>query len=508
MLAQKLIVNYGSKLAMQFLQIAAGIIVARIAGPTILGTVAFGVAFVSMFEFLGDLGTGPAHMKLISEGRDLASCISTFLVMKVFLSGFFCFAVFAFYFFQKYVMQIEFESSIHERVIFIMLASVTIQQLLGIPKLTFAARTEQAKYNVPDVIRVTLTVILRVIVILLGFGAVALASSNLIATLFIVPVTLYLFRGYPMSHFDTAIAKQYVRISLPVILMGMSTSLIYYLDKIIVQYYFGSQFVGIYSAGYRIGGLVLMIATSAGVIFLPLFSNAVSKNNLKYLQATVRRFERFSLLFVMPVVLFLAIYADVIINVVLGQQYLPSIPIMSVINIAMFLMMLNLPYGNVLTGMGHFRLTAIINFLALCFFTALIIMLPNPKYLNLGLIGVAIAVLLSNVFIGSLYRYFAKRKCPIIDLQHGVKFVLFGLGNFIVFQVTYTHFSDTLGVAFKLAFIPLYFAVTYSVLVGLGWLRKQDIADLRELINIRKLGRYVQEEIRCRDMDVPDRPDF
>lgn len=67
MLAQKLILGYDSKIVIQFIQIAAGILVAIIAGPTVLGAVAFGLAFVSMFEFLADLGIGTAHIKLISE---------------------------------------------------------------------------------------------------------------------------------------------------------------------------------------------------------------------------------------------------------------------------------------------------------------------------------------------------------------------------------------------------------------------------------------------------------
>ena len=508
MLAQKLIVNYGSKLAMQFLQIIAGIVVARIAGPSILGTVAFGIAFVAVFEFIGDFGTGPAHMKLISEGRDLASCISTFLVIKISLSCFFFISVVAFFCFQKYVTQIQFESDIHVQVIFIMLVSVTIQQLLGIPKLTFAARTEQAKYNLPDIMRTTLTEVLRIIVVLLGFGAVSLASSNLVGTLFVVPVTLYLCKGYPMSHFNRELAKQYLKISLPILLMGVATSLIYYLDKIAVQYYFGSRFVGIYTAGYKIGGLVLMIATSAGVIFLPLFSNAVSKNNLEYLKSTVQRYERFSLIFVMPVVIFLSIYADVIISLVLGKQYLASIPIMSTINIAMFMMMLNLPYGNILTGMGYFKLSAIINFVALFLFVGLILMLPNPKFMNLGLMGVAIAVLLCNVTIGLLYRYFAKRKCPVVNLWHGAKFMLFGVTNFIVFQSIYVHLSDVFGTVFRVTFVPLYFLSTYLALVAFGWISKKDVAYLRELVNFRKLGRYVQGEIKRSQLGMRDSGDF
>ena len=72
MLAQKLILSYSSKIVVQFFSIAASIVVARIAGPTVLGTVAFGLAYVSMFSFIADLGIGTAHIKLVSEGEEFS----------------------------------------------------------------------------------------------------------------------------------------------------------------------------------------------------------------------------------------------------------------------------------------------------------------------------------------------------------------------------------------------------------------------------------------------------
>lgn len=84
MLAQKIIFNYFSQMFIQFIQIVCGIVVARIAGPTILGALAFGLSYASMFRFIADLGIGTAHIKLVSEGNDLGKCIKTFSVLKVF----------------------------------------------------------------------------------------------------------------------------------------------------------------------------------------------------------------------------------------------------------------------------------------------------------------------------------------------------------------------------------------------------------------------------------------
>ena len=196
MLAQKLILSYGSKITMQFMTIAASIVVARIAGPTVLGTVAFGLAFVSMFEFLSDLGVGEAHIKLVSEGQDLGKCISTYSVLKIANTFLFFVVVLGFFAIQKYVLHVQFESRAHEYVIIILLVTVTIDQLLRIALTTFAGKTEQAKRSIPEFIKTFIYQILRVIIVLLGYKAVALAFGNLVSILLIIPVASRFFSDY------------------------------------------------------------------------------------------------------------------------------------------------------------------------------------------------------------------------------------------------------------------------------------------------------------------------
>jgi O-antigen/teichoic acid export membrane protein len=496
MIAQKFILGYSSKLLVQFIQIVVSIVIARIAGPTVVGTVAFGLAFVSVFSFIADLGIGSAHIKLVSEGKDLGKCLSTFSVIKISLTVLFFLVVIGALLIQKYIFHVEFKSLAHEYVIFIFLITITLQQLLGIPKVTFAARIEQAKYNIPDLIRTVFAQILRIIVVLLGFRAIALASASLISTIAVIPIILLLFRGYPFSNFDRGLAKQYFKISLPVMVMGISTMVILYLDRIMLQYYTNAEQVGYYAAGYKIGSLVLMIASSIGLIFFPLFSKAASEGDFQYIKKTIDKFEKFSFLFIMPVVIFLSLYSDVIIKLLLGVQYLNSIPIMTIINLAMFLMVLNMPYGNVITGMGFFKLSAIINLLNLFLFAILILILPNPKIFNLGATGVAITVFVSNLFIGCLYRFFAKQKCSILSLKMSARFAVFGIINFFGFYFIYSNLSKVYGTNFKIAFVIIYFVITYLILLILGWIKKEDVHNLKTLINISKMGSYIKEELK------------
>ncbi|MFX0132347.1 MAG: oligosaccharide flippase family protein [Candidatus Hodarchaeota archaeon] len=496
MLAQKLILEYSTQISIQLIRIAASIVVARIAGPTVLGTVAFGLAYVSMFIFISDLGLGTAHIKLVSEGKDLGKCISTYTVLRSVTTSFFFILVLGIFLFQKYVFYADFESTTHEYVIFIMLFAVTIQQFLTIPKTTFAARTEQVKKDIPDFARNFTYQVLRIIIVLLGFRAIALAIGNLVSTLLIIPVIFYLFKDYPHSGFDKSLAKRYLKISLPIILIGMSTSVISYLDKILLQFFTNSEQVGYYTAGYRIGGFVLLIANSVSMLFFPLFSKAVANKDFEYIKNKINKFERFSFLFIMPAVILLAIYSDTIVKLVLGPQYIPSINIMLIITVAMFLMVLNIPYGNVITGMGFFRLAAIINFLNFGFFVFVLVLLTYPKLLNLEATGAAITVLLSNLFIGILYRVFAKKKCQILRMKKGLMFFSYGILNFFVFNYLY-HSLNILGdIKIKILFVFVYLVITYFSFYLLRWIKKEDWATLFEIVDIKSMSKYIKGEIR------------
>ncbi len=483
-------------MAVQFIQVAVSIVVARIAGPSVLGTVAFGLAFVSMWTFLSDVGIGTAHIKLVSEGQDEGQCISTFAALKTANTVLFVLVVIGVFLTQKYVLNVPFESVIHEYVIIILLVSVTIQQFLYIPLITFAAKTEQAKQDIPDILKTIVHQLIRFVVVLFGYRAVALALGNLIATLLIVPLILYLFKDYPRGRFNKKLAAQYLKLSLPIFFIGMSTKLVFHLDRVMLQYFTNSEQVGYYSAGYRIGGFVLLIANSIGLLFFPLFSKAAARGDFDYIKDKIGKFEKFSFIFIMPGVIFLSLYSDVIVKVLLGEQYLPSIPIMAYINIAMFVTVLNMPYGNVLTGMGFFNLAAVIYFVNLLCFAGLAFIFINPNLVGMGAVGAAAAVLVATVLLGIMLRIFAKKKAQYLDVFKGVKYLIFGIINYLIFLQIYIHFSDLYGIFFKAVFVLIYFITTYLSLFLLRMVSLEDIKSVRDVVSIKKMGTYIKDEIQ------------
>jgi O-antigen/teichoic acid export membrane protein len=59
----------------------------RYMGAESYGIMGFGLAYVGLFAFITDLGFNHAHIKRVSEGKDLKKCIGTFFVLKLVLIG-------------------------------------------------------------------------------------------------------------------------------------------------------------------------------------------------------------------------------------------------------------------------------------------------------------------------------------------------------------------------------------------------------------------------------------
>ncbi len=495
MLKQKFILSYGSKMFMQFVTIAASIVVARVAGPTVMGTIAYAMAYVKMLGFIYDLGLGTAHIKLISEGRDEAKCNATFSVLKGYTTLFFLIVFFAMFLGQKFLLKTEFESEVHEYVIYIFLIISIVENLISVPVTTFAARIEQAKQDIPYMIRGLMFQFLRIAIVLLGGRAIALAFGNLAATLMIVPIYLYLFKDYPFGKFDKELAKEYIKIAAPILILGAATTLTNTVDKVMLQYFTNSEQVGYYTAGFRIGGFILLISRSMSMLFFPMFSKAVAKRDYNYIREKIEKFERFSFLFIMPVVILIALYSKDIILLLLGEQYFPSIGIMAVVTVALFMTVFNTPYGNLLNGFGRFKLTAKIALINLIIYVVIIFVFLNKDLLNMGSIGVAWALLITNILLGIIYRWYAMKDVENLNNSLAVKFIIYGTASYLAAHYILNNYFDENNY-FRFLFVIIYAVITFASFHLLRWMHTDDWRAALKLLDIKAMKNYISGEMK------------
>ena len=495
MLTQKLILGYTSRIIAQLISMIAGIIVARIAGPTIIGTVAFGMSLVSMFTFFADLGIGNAHIKLVSEGRNLGDCIKTFTVLKSILIFVFVILLILYLIIKRFVFHIQYESPVHFYVIIIWLCTITVSQFLYIPITTFMALTQQARQDIPNLIQIGLTQIIRVVAVLIVASAIVLSFANLLGILLVVPLYLYLFRNYEIGRFDKNLARDYIKIAAPIIIMVLYGTFIGYFDKFLLQYFSNSEQVGYYTVGFSIGSLVQIVGLAVGQVFFPTFSSSVTKKDYDYINRTIEKYERFVYIFLMPVTIFFMLYSRIIIKLLLGNEFLPSSPILFLIFSGAFFFVINLHYGNLLLGAGYINKSARLSLYSLIFFISLNLIFVAPQMLNLKAIGSAFAWTINCLFLGLLFRVSVSKLIKEVSVWRNKKYWLFGLINLVVF-FSFSRFISNRAIYFKIIFPVIYFSLTYITFYLLNMLRQEDIQVALRIFDIRSMKEYIKTEFK------------
>jgi O-antigen/teichoic acid export membrane protein len=124
------------------------VVIARLWGgfaPTAVGVIGFGMAFVGMFNVIADLGFSAAHVKRISEGKDLGECIGTYAAIKILLTGIMAALVIGGIAIWKYVLHNEFFDASKESIIYVFLIYYIFSNLASIALQTFVGRKEIAK---------------------------------------------------------------------------------------------------------------------------------------------------------------------------------------------------------------------------------------------------------------------------------------------------------------------------------------------------------------------------
>jgi len=499
MLKQKFLVHFGSNIISRLLGILAGILVARIAGPEVIGTIAYGTSYVGVWSFITGL-FGSGHIKLISEGKDSGKCISVYSRI-LFLSGLVYFlVVFVFFLTQKYILLVTFESSTQQAVIVVLLLVSVLEIFYQLNSTTYNASMEVAKANAPIFLRSIFWQLGRIIIVLMGFKALGLAVWNLAVTLFFIPVIYVFLKKHPKNGWDANLFKEYVKYAIPIFLIVVINSFIQFSDKLFLAHYTSTTELGYFSAANSIGGLIMIASVSAGTIFFPLFSSYISKGEWVSVKQKIMQYNEFLSIFVFPFVCAIVIISEPILINLLGRQYEPSIRPFMIIALATYISVVGMPYGNIITGAGRFYLNVLINLLKLAVFLISLTILLSPNFLNMGAVGLALNLLILNIFTNLCYLFFSKKLSGLsyFSLHNNLRYLLTILLAAVFYLKIY--FSDNSQSFFWVFLGPVYFILVYCIMFTFRLVKRNNFKQFIDLLNLRKIFSYVSKELNDKQL--------
>jgi len=503
MLKQKFLIDFGAKFSIYLFTALTGIIVARIAGPQVVGTISYATSYVSIFLFItGLFGTG--YIKIVSEGENEADSFATYSWLFGFSLFIYFIIVLGFYLYQKFLLGYKFENHDVELVIIITLCATVIGNLYQFCQTIFIARIEQAKANLPNFLKAIIYNLLRIMVVISGMGAIALASVNLLSALLVLPLVIFLFHKIKFGKFCNKLAKRIYSISIPFFLINIVQSLMMYSDKLILGHFASAKEIGLYTTAYSIGGMLILLGNTAGTVFFPLFSSFFTRNEFDQVKKRIYQFERFIFNFILPVIITLSLFAYPVLITLLGRRYELSVPIFSLLVFSSFFIIWGMPYGNVLSGLGLFWLSTFIYFVQFAIFLITLIIFIHPHLFNLGALALAITQVVINLYLFISFYYSAWKKIKVHFIKRQIKYIFMGV---IIYYVSYFFLLPTIKTIsiYIQSFIiaPVFLLIYYLIEYFLGLLNKSDLQMLLQLIDPKLSLKYVNEEFKNHSHNEP-----
>ncbi len=529
MLARKSFLVIGAQFFTRFLGWFGLLILAKLWGgfaPEALGIIGFAMAFVSIFNIIGDLGFTQAHIKRISEGQDLSTCIGTFATIKILLNLLMVAVVLTSIFLWKTLLHGGFTDATTESIVYVFVIYYFFYNLQQITMVTFNGKGEIAKQQLTAVTENIVKVPLTIFVALAG---VTIAG---IAPLIIWPETLtplqqfiathavgsqamaYVFgmiasaiigfwflRKCPVKRPSMALAKNYFSFALPTLLISVLLILSANLDRIVIGFFWTSVEVGYYFSVQQIIQILLIISAAMTFVLFPAFSQFHSTADYGKIRETLAMAERYISMIMIPVIVVIIVFAKPIISIMLNSSFYPAISVLITLSIYTFIYTYMALHTSLITGVNKPKVAAK-NGLIICLINIILDFLFVPQQgllAPLGINGPTGAAIASStaIFVGLvLLKISAKRLVhstiiPLKTFLHILAGALMGLALYAV---------STLVLINRWYTVLLVAAVGLLLYLGiLSLMREFTKKDLRFFLNIlhpREMYKYIKTEIK------------
>jgi len=166
-------------------------------------------------------------------------------------------------------------------------------------------------------------------------------------------------------------------------------------DTLVITYFKGLNDVGLYQAALPIAAILGTIISPITLVLFSKLTNLWANNEKKNISELVSSMYKYILILFLPVTLALMVFSDLIINLIFGMKYIASGPILSILSLSFMVGGLsNINYyvlssiGKAKDGVKVILIGAILNLVLAILFIQL-----------WGTIGVAIAILIANLFM-------------------------------------------------------------------------------------------------------------
>jgi O-antigen/teichoic acid export membrane protein len=450
------------------------------------GMMMWGMSLVALFNTVLEVGFHPANIKMISEGKDLNKCVSTYLAIRIALSvGIVCMVLFT-------ALVMNYLNSGFPREFWIVsgvfVLYFAVDNVLMVLRGTFIGHMDAGK----ETLALTATYLVRAASLiafsLIGASAVVLSMGYVIGTLFALIIAYILFRPLKVRLVRPAFFREYWVFVAPLVIPMALIAVIGYIDKVMIGAFYGEFEVGIYTAAYGVVFALLSLGMVMDGILLSYMSKLNAAGKSAEARNTLWSAQKYLAMLMLPATVFLLVFGNETAVALFKSDFAASGPILSVFAIGIYLTVLANMFSQVLLSMnrtGQYGRTATVYAVSTLFM--FFVLIPDTFFEDIGGgLGAAWATSIGKLFFAVLLVIALKRVgSPNIYPRMYIHLVAAAVLGAVLYAIKI--YAGPEGIL-PLVVIALLSVIIYSgVLAAVREFTRNDIGFIRETLNPKNL---------------------
>jgi len=393
---------FGEKILRMVVGLFVGIWVARYLGPEQFGLFSYAQSFVGLFTAIAGLGLDSIIVReLVKDPSKQAMLLGTAFRLKL-IGALLVLMILA------VAIKLSHQDSLTTLLIFI-IASATVFQSFNVIDFFFQAKVLSKYVVYTNIISLLISSCVKIGLILTNAPLIAFAWVILFDSAVLMLGFVYFFQRHSQLNikklkFSKVMAVSLLKDSWPLILSGLVISIYMKIDQIMIKEMLNTEAVGQYAAAVRLSEAWYFIPMVISSSLFPAIINAKKQSEALY-YARLQKLYDLMVWMAIAIALPMTFLSDWVVNLLYGEQY----------NQAGSVLMIHI-WAGVFVGLGTASGKWFVseNLIKEDFLRTFYGVLVNiglniymiPKY---GVIGAAIATLISQVVAAYFYDYFNKK---------------------------------------------------------------------------------------------------
>jgi len=437
------VISLSTTIALTIIGFISTIYFAHALGPSVLGAYFLFLAYLGIFNLVGDWGFGSSAVKRISEGKEPNEYLSAFAFIRIILLSV---SVTVLLFAEPYLKDIT-----SSGVFFWLLLALIVSVFSSISGIGVYGAGKVGVSQISSVVDVIVRTLFQIIAVFLGFGIAGLAGG-FVGGLIAGGIMNFRYLDLRLVRFRLSHLKNLSGFSFWIFLTSSGSLVFSYADTILIGYFMSNADVGIYRTAFQLTLVASFTTLAFHTVLYPKISSWGVQGHLAEIENSLSRAFTYSLLLAVPTCVGGWILGDNLLYYLYGAAFTEGAPalvfllLVQVVNVFMYLGTMSLAALN--RPKDAFIITLIAAITNIILDIALIPVM--------GITGAAVATLIA-MSLNALGALILLKRSISVKFEYGpIKNILYASGCMAIFLL-FIHF-----------FLPLAHVATVLTVVVVG----------------------------------------